>query len=66
MGLVYRFRDSVHYCYHGRKHGSIQADMALEKDLRVLDLDLKAGRQEEGFFCTEWSLSIGIQGPPPQ
>lgn len=34
------FRDLVHY-YHVGKHGSIQVDM-LEKELRVLYLDLKA------------------------
>lgn len=40
MGLAYSFRDS-----YGRKHGSIQADMELEKELRVLDLDIKAARR---------------------
>jgi hypothetical protein len=30
IGLAYRFRGSGHY-YHGRKHGSIQASMVLEK-----------------------------------
>jgi hypothetical protein len=34
MGLVNRFRGSVHY-HHGGKYGSIQADMVLE-ELRVL------------------------------
>jgi hypothetical protein len=29
----------------GRKHGSLQADMVLEKKLRVLHLDLKATRK---------------------
>jgi hypothetical protein len=45
----------VHY-YHNRKHGSLQADMVLEKELRVMHLDLKAtrrdyfpGSQEEGL-----------------
>ena len=66
MGLVYRFTGSVHY-HCGRKHGSIQADMVLEKVLRVLRLNLKAARrklssadsQEEGLFGTGRSLSIG-------
>ena len=31
----------LHYC-HGGKHGGMQADMVLEKDLRVLHLDLQA------------------------
>jgi hypothetical protein len=36
---------SVHY-HHGRKHGSVQADMMLEKELRVLYLDPQtAGRK---------------------
>jgi hypothetical protein len=35
------FRGSVH-CRHGRKHGSVQIDMVLEKELRVLHLDLQA------------------------
>jgi len=43
LGLTYRFSGFVHY-HHGRKHGSIQADMVLE-DLKVLHLDLKAARR---------------------
>lgn len=34
-GLAYSFRSLVHY-RHGRKHGGVQADMVLEKKLRVL------------------------------
>jgi hypothetical protein len=57
LGLAYKFRGSVHYP-HGRKHGSIRADMVLEKELRVLHLDPKAsirrlsptGSQEEALF----------------
>jgi hypothetical protein len=41
MGLAYRFRGSVHY-HHGGKHGSIQADVVLEKELRALHLDPQA------------------------
>ena len=41
MGLACSFRGLVHY-HHGRKHGRIQTDMVLEKELRVLHLDLKA------------------------
>ena len=45
MGLAYSFRGLVHY-HHGGKHGSIQADMVLEKELRVLHPDLQtAGRE---------------------
>jgi hypothetical protein len=35
LGVAYRFRGLVHYT-HGKKYGSIQADMMLEKELRVL------------------------------
>jgi hypothetical protein len=39
LGLAYSFRGLVHYP-HGGKHGSIQADMVMEKELRGLHLDL--------------------------
>jgi hypothetical protein len=38
LGLAYSFRDLVHY-HHGKQHGSVQADMMVEKELRVLHLD---------------------------
>jgi hypothetical protein len=38
LGLAYSFRGLVHY-HHGGKHGSIQAVMVQEKELRVLHLD---------------------------
>jgi hypothetical protein len=37
LGLAYRFRSLVHY-HPGQKHGRIQVDMAMEKELRVLRL----------------------------
>jgi hypothetical protein len=43
LGLAYRFRGSVHY-HHGRKHGSAQAGIILEKP-KVLHLDQKAARR---------------------
>jgi hypothetical protein len=43
LGLAYRFRGSVHY-HHGRKHGNIQADVALE-EVRVLHLVPMANRR---------------------
>ena len=52
MGLAYGFRGSVHF-HHGRKDGSVQVDLVLEKP-RVLDLDLKvvkrlsSGGSQEG------------------
>jgi hypothetical protein len=33
LGLAYSFRGLVSY-HHSRKHGSMQADMVLEKELR--------------------------------
>ena len=44
MGLASRFRGSVHY-HHGGKHDSMQTDIVLEKELRVLHLDLKAAER---------------------
>ena len=38
MGLAYSFRDLVHY-HHGEKHGSVKADMVVEKKVRVFPLD---------------------------
>jgi hypothetical protein len=45
LGLIYRFRGSAH-CHHGRKHGFMQVDMALERELRVLYLDPTAVRRD--------------------
>jgi hypothetical protein len=38
LGLAYSFRGSVHY-HHGGKHGSMQADIVLQRQLRILHLD---------------------------
>jgi hypothetical protein len=54
LGLASRFRGSVHY-HHGGRHGGVQANMVLEKELRVLRLDPQAA---EGSH-TGYSLSIG-------
>jgi hypothetical protein len=43
IGARLQFRGLVHYC-HGRKHGGLQADMVLERWLRVLRLN----KQEAG------------------
>jgi hypothetical protein len=51
LELSYRFRGSVHY-HHGRKHGSVQADV-LDKELRVLYLDLKAGKKQPPSFALD-------------
>jgi hypothetical protein len=45
LGLAYSFRGLIHY-HLSRKHGGIQADIVLEKELRVLHLDLKATRRD--------------------
>ena len=45
MGLTNRFRSIVHYCYD-RKHGGMQADMVLEKDLIVLYPNPQASGRE--------------------
>jgi hypothetical protein len=44
LGLAYSFRGLV-YCHHNGKHGSMQTDMVLEKELRVLYLDLMTTRR---------------------
>jgi hypothetical protein len=50
LGLAYSFRGLVHY-QHGRKHDSKQADTVLEKELRVLQLDLQgAGTESDSRF----------------
>ena len=42
LGLAYSCKGSVHY---GEKHGIIQAELVLEKELKVLHLVLKADRR---------------------
>jgi hypothetical protein len=58
--LVYRFRDSVHY-HHGKKHSSIQADMALE-EMRVLHLPPKEARSRVSSGREEEGLKTHLQG----
>jgi hypothetical protein len=50
LGLAYSFRGSVHY-HPGGKHGGMQLDMVLEKELRGLYLDLQAA---EGDCVSHW------------
>jgi hypothetical protein len=38
-------RDLIYY-HHGKKHSSMQADMMLEEELRLLHLDLHAAGRE--------------------
>lgn len=44
IGIDLLFRCLVHY--HGGKHGSVKSDMVLEKELRVLYLDLQSPGRE--------------------
>ena len=46
------FRGLVH-CYHGEKHGNMQADMVLKKELRVVQFDPQATGSE---LCTTWDV----------
>ena len=56
----------------GRKHGSLQADMVLEKELRVLHLDMKAARRLSSVGSQEevllhWvEFEHRISSPPSQ
>ena len=45
MRLSYRFRGSIHY-YLGRKHGRIQVEEVLGKEIIGLYLSLKATRRK--------------------
>ena len=47
LGLACSFRGSVHY-HHGGKRGSGQADMVLEKELRVLLLICRQQEERAG------------------
>ena len=40
--LAYSFRGLVH-CHHGKKHDSMQADMMLENELKILYFYPQAG-----------------------
>jgi hypothetical protein len=55
IGAGLQFQGSAHY-HHGRKHGSVQVDMVLEKMLRVLHLD--PWQQKGTVFHTRPFLSI--------
>jgi hypothetical protein len=61
LELAYRFRGLVYY-HHSRKHGSIQADMVLEKELRVLHLDSKATRRDCGPRAARRKFSSTMGG----
>jgi hypothetical protein len=61
--LAYSFRALLHDHY-GRKYGKTQADMMLEKELRVLHLDPQIA---EGDCYTRPSLNSGdLKAHPPK
>jgi hypothetical protein len=63
--MPYSFRGLVHY-HHGRKNGNIQADMLMEKELRVLHPDQQAA-EGKTMSDTGHSLSIGdLKAPTPR
>ena len=45
ISLAFSFR-GLAYCRHVEKHGDMQKDMVLERDVRVLHLDLQAAEGE--------------------
>ena len=55
MGLAYRFRGSVSY-HHSRKHGSIEAVVALEEQ-RVLYLLFEGKQEKAGFHMARRRVS---------
>jgi hypothetical protein len=56
MGLAYKFRALVHH-HDGGKCGSMQADMVLEKKLRVLHLDTQAAGRKRYWAWLEFLKS---------
>jgi hypothetical protein len=63
LGLHYSFRGSAHYRHSG-KHGSTQADMVLEKELKVRHL---GSARSSGETETHWAWLevLRHQNPPP-
>lgn len=57
IGVDLQFRGSVHH-HHGRKHGGVQADTVLEKELRVLT-------QSNQEPVSSRQLGEGSQARPP-
>lgn len=56
-GWLNSFRNSVHY-----HHGSLEADLVLEEELRALYLDLKVARRRVSFHSGR-ILSRGASKP---
>jgi hypothetical protein len=61
LGLAYSFRGLVHY-HHCVKHISTQADMVLEKELRVLHLALQAAG-ETATLSMAWASETSKLAP---
>jgi hypothetical protein len=61
LWLAYSFKGLVYYC-HGGKHTDMQADMVLEKKLRLLHLDPQA---TEGHSLNTGDLKAHPHPPTP-
>jgi hypothetical protein len=61
---AHSFRGSVHY-HHGGKHGNVQADMVMKKELRILHLDPQAAEGDEVPHWAELKYRRP-QSPPSQ
>jgi hypothetical protein len=61
LGLAYSFRGLI-YFHYGGKHGSMWADVGLEKELRVLHPDPQpAGREQH----RGWLVLLKPKSPSP-
>lgn len=56
-----QFRVLIH-CYHGWEHGSMQAEMVPEMELRVLYLDGSTGDRRDKD--TAWLVQLKLQSTP--
>jgi len=61
IGTGLEFQSSVLYHHNG----SIQADMVLEKEIRVLHLDLRAARKKTPHCLPEVELEHKVSKPIP-
>lgn len=59
LELAYMFRGSLHH-HPGEMHGRIQADMILERELRILHLHSKAARRIHLLCCSHPPSGKGL------
>lgn len=52
LGLAYSLKGLV-YFHYGRKDGSMLVGMVLEKEVRVLHLDLQVAEEDHVLFWTQ-------------